>query len=402
MTPVLLVLIAVNAVLLVSLSRRAIAEAFGVRHEAVPVASTARVESTVAQSASAPSTSSAAPVPTLTAPLPSELATSERRTIDVFRAASPSVVFITTLSYRRDMLRRNVMAIPRGTGSGFIWDAEGHIVTNYHVIARGNAARVTLFDQTSYDAKLVGHAADKDLAVLKIQASAAKLKSLERGTSGSLAVGQQAIAIGNPFGLDHTLSVGVVSGLGREIKSMDGRPILGVIQTDAAINPGNSGGPLLDSRGRLIGINTAIYSPSGASAGIGFAVPVDTVRRTVPQLIAHGRVIRPGLGVQIADMGMARRLGLKGVLVLRVMSDSPAEEAGMKPTYRDDKTGDIILGDIIVALDGKPIAEPNDLFKLLDDKQVGQTVKITVKRASERAHLDVTLAPINEPKRKGR
>ena len=394
LTPLLLILIAVNGVLLVSLSRRAIAEALGVK-EAVPVASSTNVEPTAAKS-TPPVTP---PAPTSSPlPLPSELATTERRTIDVFRSASPSVVFITTLTYRRDSFRRDVMAIPQGTGSGFVWDAAGHIVTNYHVIAKAHAARVTLLDQSSYEAKLVGHAVDKDLAVLRITAPTAKLKPLERGTSTTLVVGQQAIAIGNPFGFDHTLSVGVVSGLGREIKSMGGRPILDVVQTDAAINPGNSGGPLLDSSGRLIGINTAIYSPTRASVGIGFAVPVDTIRRIVPQLIAHGRVIRPGLGIQIADPSVAHRLGLKGVLVIRVMPDSPAQEANMNGTYRDEKTGDIVLGDVIVALDGKPVAKPNDLFKLLEDKQVGQTVKLTVKRASGAVHLNVTLAPINPPK----
>jgi S1-C subfamily serine protease len=295
------------------------------------------------------------------------------------------------MAVRQDVFRRNVMTIPAGSGSGFVWDDQGHIVTNYHVIREADAARVTLADQSSYDAKLVGHAIDKDLAVLEISVPPAKLQPLERGTSENLAVGQQALAIGNPFGLDHTLSVGVVSGLGREIKSLADRPIFGVIQTDAAINPGNSGGPLLDSSGKLIGVNTAIYSPSGASAGIGFAVPVDTVELIVPQLIKHGKVVRPGLGIQF-DPAIQSRIGVKGVLVLGVMPDSPAEKAGIRATSRNSLTGAIVLGDIIVAIDGNKVEHQNDLFKALDDKAVGDTVKVTVKRGDQTRELAVTLA----------
>jgi S1-C subfamily serine protease len=328
-------------------------------------------------------------------PLPDALSESERRTINVFRNAGPSVVFITTLTVRRDPFRRNIMTLPAGTGSGWVWDDKGHVVTNYHVIKDGQAARVSFSDQSSYSAELVGTAPDKDIAVLKIDPGAAKLTPLARGTSDNLVVGQQALAIGNPFGLDHTLSVGVVSGLNREIKSLADRPILGVIQTDAAINPGNSGGPLLDSSGRLIGINTAIYSPSGASAGIGFAVPVDTVNRIVPQLIKHGKITRPGLGISF-DPNVQRRVGVQGVLVLGVAEDSPAAKAGIRASGVDRGTGKLVLGDVIIGMDDKPVANQNDLFKALDSKEVGDTVKVKIKRGSETVELDIVLAALNE------
>jgi S1-C subfamily serine protease len=328
-------------------------------------------------------------------PLPDELASDEQRSIRIFRNAAPSVVFITTIAVRTDLFRRNAMAIPQGTGSGFLWDDKGHIVTNFHVVKGADAARVTLSDHSSYSARLVGAAADKDIAVLHIDVSGEKLRPLPRGTSADLLVGQQTLAIGNPFGLDHTLSVGVVSGLGREIKSIEGRPIFGVIQTDAAINPGNSGGPLLDSRGRLVGINTAIYSPSGASAGIGFAVPVDIVNRIVPELIAHGKVTRPGLGIRF-DPAVSRQAGVKGVLVLGVVEGSPAEEAGIQPTRRDPRTGDLILGDVIVAIDGTKVESEKDLFRALDTKKVGDSLKVKIQRGRQETELSVTLGPLDE------
>jgi S1-C subfamily serine protease len=328
-------------------------------------------------------------------PLPAELGADEQRTIELFRRAAPSVVFVTNLAVRRDAFSRNALETPRGTGSGFVWDDEGHIVTNFHVIRGGNAARVTFDDQKSYPAKLVGTAPDKDIAVLRIEAPNGTLRPLPRGSSASLHVGQMALAIGNPFGLDHTLSTGVVSGLEREIESLAGRPIFGVIQTDAAINPGNSGGPLLDSSGRLIGINTAIFSPSGASAGIGFAVPVDTVERIVPQLIEHGRVMRPGLGVSF-DPNLQRRSKIEGIIVLGVQPGSAAAEAGLKPAQRDPSTGDILLGDVIVAIDDTAVKDEKDLFKLLDVREVGDKLKVTVKRGKERRDLDVVLKAIEE------
>lgn len=331
-----------------------------------------------------------------------DLTTSEKTQIQLFRDASPSVVYITTSTVVR--FSRNLFEIPQGTGSGFIWDDDGNIVTNYHVIQNAEVARVTLFDNSTYMARLVGKAPDKDLAVLKIDAPAGVLKPITVGTSSNLQVGQNVFAIGSPFRLDQTLTTGVISGLGREIQSATRRPrpIQGVIQTDAAINPGNSGGPLLDSAGRLIGVNTAIISPSGAYAGIGFAVPVDTVNRIVPQLIRYGRVERPGLGIEPFEDGIVDRLRLrgqlteKGVLVYRVSPGSAAEKAGMLPT-RAGSQGEDLLGDLIVAIDGKPIANNNDLFKSLDGHKVGDTIAISIIRDTEKRELSLTLQSLTPP-----
>src|SRR5439155_4205299 len=243
-----------------------------------------------------------------------DLAEDEKATISLFKQSSHSVVHITTSEIGRDYFTLNETELATGTGSGFIWDEQGHVVTNYHVVEDASRCKVTLADQTTWDAALVGEAPDKDLAVLKISAPAGRLRPLLIGTSSDLEVGQKAFAIGNPFGLDQTLTTGIISGVGRRIAARNGRMIDGVIQTDAAVNPGNSGGPLLDSRGRLIGVNTAIYSPGGASAGIGFAIPVDTVQRIVPQILRHGRVIRPSLQADFFPDTFTRRLGIKGVL----------------------------------------------------------------------------------------
>jgi S1-C subfamily serine protease len=336
-----------------------------------------------------------APAPGQEGAPPVDLADSEKRLIQVFHDAAPSVVFITTHEVRRSPYTRNVLTLPAGTGSGFVWDDKGHVVTNFHVIKDASIAHVALSDQTTYNAELVGQAPEKDIAVLRIKAPADKLRALSVGSSKELRVGQLTIAIGNPFGLDHTLSTGVVSGLGREIRSLADVPIFGVIQTDAAINPGNSGGPLLDSRGKLIGMNTAIYSPSGASAGIGFAVPVDTISRVVPQLIEHGKLIRPGLGIQ-HDPQLSQRTGVPGVLVLGVIPQSGADEAGIRGTERNPITGEVVLGDIITAIDGKPVQGDSDLYKHLDDKQVGDSVKVTVRRGESSTTLTVKLTSIAE------
>jgi S1-C subfamily serine protease len=256
----------------------------------------------------------------------------EQAQIDVFKRSSPSVVHITTLETQRDLFSLNVQQVPRGTGTGFIWDDRGHIVTNFHVIQGGSGARVTLSDQSTHRATLVGAFPDRDLAVLKIELPAAKAPPIAVGSSRDLVVGQKVYAIGNPFGLDQTLTTGILSALNREIESVNQRTIRGVIQTDAAINPGNSGGPLLDSAGRLIGVNTAIYSPSGASAGIGFAIPVDEVNRIVPRLIRDGRFVRPALGVTAGPVGLQRALNLpKGVALVQVANNSPASRAGRCP-----------------------------------------------------------------------
>ncbi|MFQ5851740.1 MAG: S1C family serine protease [Candidatus Binatia bacterium] len=319
-----------------------------------------------------------------------DLAADEGSTIALFRRASPSVVNITTLAVRRDFFSLNLLQIPEGTGSGFVWDDAGHIVTNFHVIENADAAQVTLADHSTWKAGRVGVAPDKDLAVLRIDAPRSRLHPIPIGTSNDLQVGQKVFAIGNPFGLDQTLTTGVISALGREIEAVTRRPIRGVIQTDAAINPGNSGGPLLDSAGRLIGVNTAIYSPSGASVGIGFAIPVNTVNRIVPQLIRYGKVVRPGLGVQVAGDQLAQEIGLAGVLIVDVAPGSAAAKAGIRPTRRD-VTGRVMLGDVIVAIDGKQIKSVNDLYLSLEQYRIGETVTVTILREGKLREVKITL-----------
>jgi S1-C subfamily serine protease len=324
-----------------------------------------------------------------------DLSDIEKTNIDIYKKAKPSVVHITTVSVERDMWTRNVQEVPEGTGSGFIWDEGGHIVTNFHVIYKAirndGGARVTLADHTTYQATLVGAAPDKDVAVLHIDAPKRKLIPIDLGKSEDLQVGQMTYAIGNPFGLDLTFTTGVVSALGREIQSVTKRSIKNVIQTSAAINPGNSGGPLLDSAGRLIGVTTAIYSPSGGNIGIGFAIPVDEVNRVVPQLIKNGKLERPGLGVQILEDRSARDLGVnKGAVVLNVYPDSPAEKAGLRPTRRT-RSGRIHLGDIITAVEDKPVEKANDYFDLLEKYKNGDTVTLTILRDDEEMKVQATL-----------
>jgi S1-C subfamily serine protease len=317
----------------------------------------------------------------------------ERATIALFRQASPSVVYITTLARQRDLFSLNIAEIPQGSGSGFIWDQEGHVITNFHVIQGASSAKVTLADHSTEEAQLVGAAPDHDLAVLYIKVPKNQLRPLAIGTSADLEVGQSVFAIGNPFGLDQTLTTGIISALGREINATTGRTIAGVIQTDAAINPGNSGGPLLDSAGRLIGVNTAIFSPSGSNSGIGFAVPVDTVNRIVPQLIRQGTITRAGLGVRIGDDRVSRRLNLSGVLIIEVDKGSAAEAAGLRST-RIDAKGAGKLGDVIVAIDGERIETSSDLFNAMEKRTVGETVKVTVLRGETRLSIPVTLQAV--------
>ncbi|MCO5596880.1 hypothetical protein L7F22_050950 [Adiantum nelumboides] len=315
----------------------------------------------------------------------------ERNTIKVFQDVSSSVVNITTSKE----VSFNTMDIPRGTGSGFVWDKEGHIVTNYHVIMNGNRARVTLADTTTWDATVVGVAKNKDLAVIKIAAPASKLKPVLVGTSQALQVGQHVLAIGNPFGLDRTLTSGIISGVGRDIMGVSGRMIRGVIQSDASINPGNSGGPLLDSQGRLIGVNTAIYSPSGASVGVSFAIPVDTVRRVVNEILRDGKAVRAGLGIICASDSQAKQVGVVGVLVLDVSPGGGAARAGLRGTSRD-AAGRIVLGDVIVAVNGQTLSAVEDLLAAFDDRKAGETVRVTVKRGSSVRDCYITLEEINE------
>ncbi len=325
---------------------------------------------------------------------PTELSAEEQATIAVFDRAARSVVFIANTSMQRDPWSFNVFEVPQGSGTGFVWNRQGHIVTNYHVIYGADAITVTLADRTETKAKVVGADPDHDLAVLQIQAPESALQPVTIGNSQALRVGQKVLAIGNPFGLDHTLTTGVVSALGRTIKSMSNRTIEGVIQTDAAINPGNSGGPLLDSAGRLIGVNTQIVSPSGAFAGIGFAVPVDTVNRIVPELIKHGKLIRPGLGISLVPDAMARRWGVKGVIIGKVGRGSAAERVGLRGA-RETMGGRVELGDILVAVDGKPVEIVAELMDEMEKHKVGDQVTIEYARGNRRLQATVTLQAVN-------
>jgi len=351
-------------------------------------------------------------------PLPSHaLYDDETRRIQLFEKAAPSVVFLDTFTQQRDALSMNLMEVPLGTGSGIVWDDQGHIVTNYHVVRNAKVAQVAVMAMPTtsrwnsksttpkstitppriiYKARVVGVDPGQDIAVLHVNAT---LPPLVRGTSGDLKIGQTAAAIGNPFGLDHTLTMGIISGLGREVRSPMGRPMAGVIQTDAAINPGNSGGPLLDSTGKLVGMNTAIYSPSGASAGIGFALTVDVLEQIVPQLIANGTVVRPVLGISYLESKQAKALGItSGVLVLQVPEGSNAARAGLRGTRR---TAELIeIGDIIVQINDTPIVKEVDLFAALEQYAPGDTVTVTVNRLAanddelvvQKIKLDIVLS----------
>jgi S1-C subfamily serine protease len=320
------------------------------------------------------------------------LGADEQANIELFKRVSPSVVHITTLATQSDLFGMNVMQVPRGTGTGFVWDASGHLVTNFHVIQGGSGARVTMADQTGFSAKLVGAFPDRDLAVLKIDAPPSKLPPIAIGSSRELQVGQRVYAIGNPFGLDQTLTTGIVSALNREIESFNGRTIRGVVQTDAAINPGNSGGPLLDSAGRLIGVNTQIASPSGASAGIGFAIPVDEVNRIVPRLIRDGRFVRPALGVTAAPPEVNRALKLpKGVALVQLSPNGPAARAGLQ-AFRRDRGGDIVQGDVITAIDGEAVADIDGMLAELERHAPGDSVTLTLWREGKTRKQAVVLA----------
>ena len=311
-----------------------------------------------------------------------------------------SVVFITTRARVIDFWTRNVHSVPRGTGSGFIWDEQGHVVTNLHVIAGAADATVQLSDGRDYPADLVGASPAHDLAVLRISVPLNAPDAVPIGTSADLRVGQKVFAIGNPFGLDWTLTTGIVSALDRSLPGEDGSIISHLIQTDAAINPGNSGGPLLDSAGRLIGVNTAIFSPSGASAGVGFAVPVDTVNRVIPQLIASGRYAPPSLGIEVDEAlnrALMRELGLKGVAVLRVSPGSAAEQAGLRGVRILERANQIIPGDVILGLDGNSVESVAQLLSRVDDKRIGEEARLTIWREGKTLEVTVTLQNSGEP-----
>lgn len=320
----------------------------------------------------------------------------ETNNIEVFKAASPSVVFVTNSALYRNRFNLNVQEVPQGSGTGFVWDQNGLIVTNFHVIENASKLTITLQDQSNWDAEVVGASEDKDLAVLRIKAPADKLVPLPLGDSSILEVGRKVIAIGNPFGLDTTLTVGVVSALGREINSLSNRTIRDVIQTDASINPGNSGGPLLNSLGQLIGVNTQIISPSGASAGIGFAIPVNTVKKVVPQLVQFGHEVRPIIGIQNLSDAVSRQQGIEGVAVVAVTPGMPAEAAGLVGMSQNWR-GEPMLGDVIIEVDGTRVNNSDDLLNAIEQHQPGETVKVITDREGERMEFNVVLASPQDP-----
>jgi S1-C subfamily serine protease len=315
----------------------------------------------------------------------------EKTNIEIYEKVSPCLAQVTSMAQRNNFFGLNVQEVPEGVGSGYIWDQDGHIVTNYHVVKGADAAQVTLSDHSSYQAQQIWAYPNEDIAVLSIQAPRRKLKPITIGSSHDLKVGQMSYALGDPFGLDQTMTMGIISALDRQIESVNHTAIHGVIQTSAPINPGNSGGPLLDSAGRLIGMNTAILSRSGAFAGIGFAIPVDEINQVVTQLIQHGKVVRPALGVQLAPEQQARQLGIdQGAMITRVLPNSAAEEAGLRGVSRD-RSGNIIPGDVIVGFDDKAINNVQDLYNALQDHQVGDAVTLTIERDGQRQKVQVTL-----------
>jgi S1-C subfamily serine protease len=315
----------------------------------------------------------------------------ERNTIEIFQRTSPSVVFINTQALQRNPFTFDVSLVPQGSGSGFVWDATGIIVTNNHVIENARQIEIVLGDKTVLRARVIGTDPSVDIAVLKVEApTGRRLTPLPLADSARLLVGQKVLAIGNPFGLDRTLTTGVVSALGREIDAPNKRKIRDVIQTDAPINPGNSGGPLLDSSGKVIGVNTMIYSPSGASAGIGFAVPVNTVKRVVPDIVKFGKVSRPSLGLGTVNDHIARRNGIKGVIVGEVNPGGAAARAGLKPV-RITKRGEVLLGDVIIALADYKVETTDDLLNALEQHKPGERITLKVLRDSKETQVALTL-----------
>lgn len=314
----------------------------------------------------------------------------EQNTVDIFDNAGPGTVFVTQNQIVRDRYTMRATEVPAGSGSGFIWDTDGHIVTNYHVIDGSSHLTVTLYNQKTYPAKLVGGEPKKDIAVLKIDAPADELTPIPRpDDTYELAVGQKAIAIGNPFGLDHTITTGIISAMGRDQLGYGGVTIRDMIQTDASINPGNSGGPLLDSSGQLIGMNTMIFSKSGASAGIGFAVPFSTIKRVVPQFIRTGKAQQIGLGISILPDAIARRNGIQGVIVRQVANNSPAARAGLRGVEQNYRG--TYIGDVIVGIDDKKVTNYDTLYNALDTHQPGDTIQVKIRREGKIISLPVEL-----------
>jgi len=316
-----------------------------------------------------------------------KLNSDENAVIDLFEGAAKSVVFITTSALEQSYWSLDVTEIPKGSGTGFMWDNDGHIVTNYHVLEGGQKFTVTLSDQSSYEAEVIGFEPGKDLAVLKINAPQEKINPLPLSTSSNLRVGQFVYAIGNPFGFDQTLTTGVISALGREITAVNGRKIYDVIQTDAAINPGNSGGPLLNSSGELIGVNTAIYSPTGAYSGIGFSIPVDEVNMVVPDLVKYRKVNRPIMGINLVN---ERYVQEEGAMISSVRPGGPAAQAGLTGLTKT-RDGRILAGDIIKAINDKRIKDNEDLIKTLEDFKPKEQIKVTFSRAGDIYEVDLRL-----------
>jgi 2-alkenal reductase len=317
------------------------------------------------------------------------LSDAERANIELFERVSPSVVQVAARSAAANPLDEDEGA-RAASGTGFVWDSSGHVVTNNHVVQNGSEVAVRFASGEVAQAEIIGVAPNYDLAVLRIKSARQLPPPVALGSSNDLKVGQLAFAIGNPFGLDQSLTSGIISALKRRLPTSSGREISNVIQTDTAINPGNSGGPLLDSAGRLIGVNTAIISPSGSSAGIGFAVPADIVNRIVPELIKNGRVPTPGIGIVAASEAVATRLGVEGVIVVRTAPGSPAERAGI----RGVNFGSGAIGDVIVQADGKPVHRLSDLTDQLEQVGAGNSVRIGVKRGSETRDVNVDIVDI--------
>ncbi|MBL7664543.1 MAG: trypsin-like peptidase domain-containing protein [Bacteriovoracaceae bacterium] len=320
---------------------------------------------------------------------------SEKNLIDIYKKSVPSVVNLTNIRSVGHPFFGFIEKIPAGQGSGFVWDNQGHIVTNYHVIEGGEEFQVSFYNDTkSYKARVIGSAPSKDIAVLKLEKMPPNLLPIAPGLSKDLQVGQLAIAIGNPFGLDHSMSTGIISALGRKIVGVGNVKIHDMIQTDASINQGNSGGPLLDSSGKLIGMNTMIYSTSGSSAGLGFAVPVDTITQTVPQLIQHGKIIRPSLGVQILDDRIKERFfGEKGIAISSVIDGGPADKAGLQGLSQDNR-GKIYKGDLILKINDTEVNSYDDIYHELEKFKVGDKVSVTYKRDEKTKTVEITLQPL--------
>jgi S1-C subfamily serine protease len=363
----------------------------------VVVFTTCRPKAQPLGDAHAPASISASATPPPVPPLPpGARIEDERNTISVFRTAAQSTVFVTQTRVVEDYFAGTLQEVPAGSGSGFVWDDKGTIVTNFHVVDGARSVTVTFHDQQTFEAKVVGLEPRKDIAVLKVEAPAKLLVPIHVAKGEQLEVGQKAIAIGNPFGLDHTLTTGVISALGRQVQGAGGVSIRDMIQTDAAINPGNSGGPLLDSSGQLIGMNTMIYSKTGSSAGIGFAVPISTISRIVPQIVKSGRAEQVGIGVGVDPLQkLERRLGMEGVIILHVPEASAAAAAGLHGLTRTRRG--IALGDVIVAIDGTRVVHFDDLYTALDQHKPEDSVKITVMRGDAPVTLTLKLAVLTSP-----